>query len=58
MQIKQACLIYGSYLFERRGDDEKAIKTPYSATSLLEPFVVRQLSTNPYRGTSHYGGMR
>jgi len=58
MQIKQACLIYGSYLFERRGDDEKAIKAPYSATALLQPFVVRQLSTNPYRGTSHYGGMR
>ena len=57
-QIKMACLIYGSYLFERRGDDEKTMVAPYSATSLLEPYTVKQFSTNPYRGTSYYGGMR
>jgi len=58
MQIKQACLVYGSYLFEQRGDTDKNPKVPNSATTLLQPFVVRQFSTNPYRGTPHYGGLR
>ncbi len=54
MQIKQACLIYGSYLFENRGDNEKSVKAPYSATALLQPFVVTQLSTNPYKTNKTY----
>ncbi len=54
-QIKQACLIYASYLFEHRGDNEKDIKAPYSATALLQPYVISNLSTNPYKTNSNYG---
>lgn len=55
--IKQACLLYCAYLFEQRGDGEKNLNPPYSATQLLQPYTIKQLSTNPYRGTAHYGGM-
>jgi len=53
-QIKMACLIYASYIFEHRGDNEKNIQAPYSATSLLEPYIIKQLSTNPYKTNSKY----
>jgi N-methylhydantoinase B/oxoprolinase/acetone carboxylase alpha subunit len=55
--IKQACLLYTAYLFEQRGDGEKNLNPPHSATQLLQAYRIRQLSTNPYRGTAHYGGM-
>ena len=57
--IKQACLTYLAYMFEHRGDlmDGKNVGVPTLATQLLQPYVVRQFSTNPYRGTAHYGGM-
>jgi len=57
--IKHACLIYLAFLFEHRGDllDGKNVLAPYGATQLLTPYVIRQFSTNPYRGTAHYGGM-
>jgi|TARA_R100001126_G_scaffold100816_2_gene79705 hypothetical protein len=57
--IKHACLLYTAYLFEHRGDllDGKQVYAPTSATRLLQPYVIRQFSTNPYRGTAHYGGM-
>ena len=57
--IKQACLTYLAYMFEHRGDlmDGKNVGLPTLATQLLQPYVVRQFSTNPYRGTAHYGGM-
>ena len=52
--IKMACLIYASYLYEHRGDNETPIKAPYSATALLEPYVVKRLSTNPYMTNRNY----
>jgi len=55
--IKQACLLYTAYLFEQRGDGEKNLNPPYSATQLLQPYRIVQFSTNPFRGTAHYGGM-
>jgi uncharacterized phiE125 gp8 family phage protein len=57
--IKSACLEYSAYIFEHRGDllDGKTINAPTSATQLLQPYVVKNLSTHPYRGTAHYGGM-
>lgn len=55
--IKHACLIYTAWLFEHRGDGVERMSAPYQATQLLQPYVVRQFSTNPYRGTAHYGGM-
>ena len=57
-QIKQACLAYASYLNEHRGDmlDGKNLTPPKVATQLLSPFVIKNLSSNPYRGTSKYGG--
>ena len=55
--IKQACLLYLAYLFEHRGDQEQNFVAPYSATQLLQPYKIIQMSTNPYRGTAHYGGM-
>jgi uncharacterized phiE125 gp8 family phage protein len=57
--IKQACLTYVAYMFEHRGDllDGKNVLAPTLATQLLQPYVIRQFSTNPYRGTAHYGGM-
>ena len=57
--IQYACLIYAAYLFEHRGDliAGKDITAPTSATQLLEPYTIKQFSTQPYRGTAHYGGM-
>ena len=57
-QIKQGCLAYASYLNEHRGDilDGKNLTPPKVATQLLSPFVIKNLSSNPYRGTSKYGG--
>tara|TARA_A100001011_G_C13966533_1_gene697488 strand:- start:69 stop:737 length:669 start_codon:yes stop_codon:yes gene_type:complete len=55
--IKHACLIYTAWLFEHRGDGADRMTAPYQATQLLQPYVIRQMSTNPYRGTAHYGGM-
>ena len=55
--IKHACLIYTAWLFEHRGDGTERNSAPYQATQLLQPYVIRQFSTNPYRGTAHYGGM-
>jgi len=55
--IKHACLIYTAWLFEHRGDGTERMSAPYQATQLLQPYVIRQFSTNPYRGTAHYGGM-
>ena len=55
--IKHACLIYTAWLFEHRGDGAERMTAPYQATQLLQPYVIRQMSTNPYRGTAHYGGM-
>ena len=55
--IKHAVLMYCAHLFEHRGDQEKNMTAPYVATQLLCPYVIRQFSTNPYRGTAHYGGM-
>tara|TARA_Y100000004_G_scaffold54130_2_gene60292 strand:- start:7109 stop:7777 length:669 start_codon:yes stop_codon:yes gene_type:complete len=55
--IKQACLIYAGWLFEHRGDGTERMTAPYQATQLLQPYIIRQFSTNPYRGTAHYGGM-
>jgi len=55
--IKHACLIYTAWLFEHRGDGVERMSAPYQATQLLQPYVIRQFSTNPYRGTAHYGGM-
>jgi len=54
-QIKQACLLYGTYLFEHRGDSMQSIKAPLSATQLLTPYRITQLSTNPYKTNSRYG---
>ena len=56
--IKSACLEYASYLFEHRGDliDGRRILAPTSATQLLEPYVIKSLSTHPYR-TMTAGGM-
>ena len=55
--IKLACLNYIAYLFEQRGDQDTPVNAPTSATRLLQPYVIRQFGTNPYRGTAHYGGM-
>jgi len=55
--IKHACLIYTAWLFEHRGDGTERLSAPYQATQLLQPYIVRQFGTNPYRGTAHYGGM-
>ena len=57
--IKHACLIYTAYLFEHRGDlmDGKKVNAPTSATRLLNPYVIRTLSSHPYRGTPHFGGL-
>ena len=55
--IKHACLIYTAWLFEHRGDGTDRNSAPYQATQLLQPYVIRQFSTHPYRGTAHYGGM-
>ena len=57
--IQYSCLLYASYLFEHRGDllNGKNVTAPNSATQLLEPYVIKQLSTNAYRGTAHYGGL-
>lgn len=57
--IKHACLMYFAHLFENRGDNatDKVISAPFSATRILQPYVIRQFSTHPYRGTAHYGGM-
>ena len=57
--IKLGCLNYASYLFEHRGDllDGKTVIAPYSATQLLEPYRVKNLSTHPYQGMANYGGM-
>tara|TARA_Y100001938_G_scaffold117553_1_gene162208 strand:- start:5241 stop:5909 length:669 start_codon:yes stop_codon:yes gene_type:complete len=57
MAIKQACLAYGAYLFEHRGDGSDNLTVPYQASQLLQPYVIRQFSTNPFKGTAHYGGM-
>lgn len=56
-QIKQACLIYASHLFEQRGDTDKNVSAPSTATRLLQPFVIREFSTNIFRGRVHYGGL-
>ena len=60
--IKNAGLIYAGYLYEHRGDRsfvglDYNQSVPYLVTQLLQPYVIRQISTNPYRGTAHYGGM-
>ncbi len=57
--IKSACLAYSAYLFEHRGDllDGKRVLAPTSATQLLEPYKIKSLSTQPYRGRLQYGGM-
>jgi len=55
--IKHACLIYTAWLFEHRGDGTERMSAPYQATQLLQPYIIRQFGTNPYRGTAHYGGM-
>lgn len=55
--IKHACLIYTAWLFEHRGDGAERNVAPFQATQLLQPYMIRQFSTNPYRGTAHYGGM-
>ena len=57
--IKSACLAYASYIFEHRGDlmNGARVLAPTSATQLLEPYVIRNLSVHPYRGMSNYGGM-
>ena len=57
MQIKQACLHYAAYLNEHRGDlvEGKSVEAPKVATQLLEPYRIKRLSTNPYRGESKYG---
>ena len=51
-QIKQAGLMYCAYLNEHRGDlvDGKSINAPKMAQQLLEPYRVKRLSTNPYKG--------
>jgi len=57
--IKSACLAYSAYLFEHRGDllDGKRVLAPTSATQLLQSYKIKSLSTHPYRGHAHYGGM-
>ena len=55
--IKHACLIYTAWLFEHIGDGTERMSAPYQATQLLQPYIIRQFGTNPYRGTAHYGGM-
>jgi len=55
--IKHACLIYTAWLFEHRGDGTERMSAPYQATQLLQPYIIRQFGTNPYRCTAHYGGM-
>ena len=55
--IKHACLIYTAWLFEHIGDGTEKMSAPYQATQLLQPYIIRQFGTNPYRGTAHYGGM-
>tara|TARA_R100000773_G_C4197747_1_gene101278 strand:- start:132 stop:821 length:690 start_codon:yes stop_codon:yes gene_type:complete len=62
VDIKNACLIYAGYLFEHRGDtsfsgSDYNQSVPYIATQLLAPYVVRQFSTNPFRGTASFGGL-
>ena len=54
-QIKQACLLYGSYIFEHTGDTITDIKAPYSATELLQPYRIKQLSKNPYKTNRRFG---
>jgi len=57
--IKSACLEYSAYLFEHRGDllNGSRVLAPTSATQLLDPYRIKSLSTHPYRGHAHYGGM-
>ena len=57
--IKSACLEYASYIFEHRGDlmSGSRVLAPTSATQLLDPYVVRNISVHPYRGFAHDGGM-
>ena len=57
--IRNACLLYASHLFENRGDglDGKAILPPPSAIQLLRPYKIIQFSTNPFRGTASFGGL-
>ena len=56
-QVKQACLHYAAYLNEHRGDlvEGKSVEAPKVATQLLQPYRVKRISTNPYRGESRYG---
>ena len=57
--IKSACLEYSAYLFEHRGDllDGKRVLAPTTATQLLQPYRIKSLSRNPYRGQAQYVGM-
>tara|TARA_R100001460_G_scaffold46203_1_gene83649 strand:+ start:582 stop:1259 length:678 start_codon:yes stop_codon:yes gene_type:complete len=57
--IKSACLAYASYLFEHRGDllDGKRVLAPTSATQLLQSYIIKSMSTNPYRGHAQFGGL-
>ena len=57
--IKSACLEYSAYLFEHRGDllDGKRVQAPITATQLLQPYRIKGLSKNPYRGQAQYVGM-
>ena len=57
--IKIACLSYASYLYEHRGDllNGNRVLAPTSATQLLQSYRIKSLSTHPYRGHAHYGGM-
>ena len=60
--IKNACLIYAGYLFEHRGDRgfvglDYNQSVPYIATQLLQPYRIKSLSQNPFRGHAQYIGM-
>ena len=53
--IKSACLIYGAYLYEHRGDRvfsgaDHVQSAPYIATQLLQPYRVYNLGRFPYEG--------
>tara|TARA_Y100001937_G_scaffold53300_1_gene73515 strand:- start:1858 stop:2544 length:687 start_codon:yes stop_codon:yes gene_type:complete len=54
--IKSACLIYGAYLYEHRGDrvfsgNDHVQSVPYTATQLLQPYRTYNLGRFPYEGT-------